>query len=523
MKKYRYYCRQGIHDEIMNAIGKKPAETGGVLGGNRKTGCISHFLFDDSAACSGATYSPDVERLNKKTFPAWNDKDIYLIGFVHSHPGRLSKPSGGDIVYAQRILAGIPEMDVLLMPIIIPADFGQRAEIYWWVIDRQGHIHAADVTVSDHAMPDQERIVQSGDNVRALTGMKAHHAYQAAGACAVPTVSAPMEPRFRRVENAYDLRIMGQSRVIVVGVGGARAWVEELARAGVKDFILIDPDVYEPYNIGTQQAYADEVGMPKVEAVAKALQRIDPLIRVKEIQKPLDKNLNDTAFERFLDGSLANTGRPPHLDRILLAGCTDDFYAQARINRLGLHFGVATLCAQVYQEGRGAEVTFTAPGYTPACNRCALSGRYEAFKEEGPKAVVGSHGTPIFATTRLNALKGFIALALLHRGTSHPRWGRLLEQIGKRNLIQIRLDPDIERTLGLAAFSKAFKGADAERLLFDDVVWLPQDADHPERNGMPLCPDCQGVGDLKSAIGQFADTIPMEGGRRGSENSWTYP
>ena len=51
--------------------------------------------------------------------------------------------------------------------------------------------------------------------------------------------------------------------------------------------------------------------------------------------------------------------------RTLLCGCTDAFFAQAHVNRVGLHFGVPTLCAQVYAEGRGAEITFTFPASRP--------------------------------------------------------------------------------------------------------------------------------------------------------------
>ena len=111
-----------------------------------------------------------------------------------------------------------------------------------------------------------------------------------------------------------------------------------------------------------------------------------------------------------------------------------------------------------------------------------------------------SDGTPIFATTRLNSLKGFIALALLHHNTDHPRWGKLLERIGNRNLIQIRMDPDLGQTLKLGIFDRVFGGGDTSRILFDDVVWLPQKPDNPE-NGFPACPECGGTGDLSQAIG----------------------
>src|SRR5205807_9646155 len=107
----------------------------------------------------------------------------------------------------------------------------------------------------------------------------------------------------------------------------------------------------------------------------------------------------------------------------LLCGLTDQLLAQARVNRLGLQFGIPSLCAQMYQFGQVAEITFSFPGVTSACHRCMLSSRYKAYLRRGCRNAVSSDGVPIFATMRLNALVGMIALALLHHGTNHRLWG----------------------------------------------------------------------------------------------------
>ena len=96
-------------------------------------------------------------------------------------------------------------------------------------------------------------------------------------------------------------------------------------------------------------------------------------------------------------------------------------------------------------------------------------------------------------------------LALIHHDSGHPRWGGMLSRIGKRNLVQIRMDPDFSETLGLKVFDRVFEGADRERLFFDEVVWLPQDQEGPDTGYAP-CPDCGGTGDLRAAIGKFHDT-----------------
>jgi hypothetical protein len=81
----------------------------------------------------------------------------------------------------------------------------------------------------------------------------------------------------------------------------------------------------------------------------------------------------------------------------------------------------------------------------------------------------------------------------------------MLSRIGKRNLVQLRMDPDLGETLGMGVFDRVFEGADKDRLFFDEVVWLPQDQESQD-TGYPPCPDCGGTGDLRDAIGRFHDT-----------------
>jgi hypothetical protein len=221
------------------------------------------------------------------------------------------------------------------------------------------------------------------------------------------------------------------------------------------------------------------------------------------LHRSLDE-IDDQQFELYTSGQTERW----KISRSLVCGLTDNFHAQARVNRLALHFGLPSLCAQVYREGRGAEVTFTHPDVTPACHRCVLSSRYRAYLDEGFNNTVTSDGTPIFATTRLNSLKGFITMALLHHDSSHPRWGSLLQRIGNRNLIQLRLDPDLATTIGLRVFDKVFEKANSERILFDETVWLPQAPEGPSA-GTPPCPDCRGTGNLRDSTGTFADTRTM--------------
>lgn len=466
-----------VHRQIVATVGRLRPETGMILGGDRVDGIVRHVFFDDAAQRTGTTYSPDVDRLNTLLGVSWNPAGIHLLGFVHSHPEGFATPSTGDVVYGERILDANPQLPRLLLPIVTQV---RSSIIHGFALERNrsgNRLVALDLEVIKEVLAGSEAPEPAPRT-----------------ALGVASARATREGTFQRVQRAYDLSLLSFSRVVVVGCGGSASWVEDMARAGVGEFVLLDPDVIAESNLATQQVARRDLDRPKVEALAERILDINPLVTVI----PRQVGIQEISDEEMAELLGLEDERPPL--RSLLCGFTDDFNAQARVNRLALQFGLPSLCAQVYAEGRGAEITFTHPDVTPACHRCVLRSRFDAYVEQGYRNEVTSNGTPIFATARLNAIKGFVALALLHHGTTHPRWGGLLRRIGDRNLVQIRMDPD----LGLAVFERVLTG-DPSRLLFDETVWLPQP---PEggHNGRPPCPDCGGGGDLRLLEGAFGDT-----------------
>jgi sulfur carrier protein ThiS adenylyltransferase len=72
-----------------------------------------------------------------------------------------------------------------------------------------------------------------------------------------------------------------QGRVAVAGLGGLGSAVAiALARTGVGGMILADFDVVEPSNLNRQQFFLEQAGMPKTEALAANLLRINPFVEV---------------------------------------------------------------------------------------------------------------------------------------------------------------------------------------------------------------------------------------------------
>ncbi|TWU20731.1 ThiF family adenylyltransferase [Bythopirellula polymerisocia] len=522
-------CRQflvradSVLRKMHQTIGTEQPEHSGMLGMNAETGVITHYAFDETSQGTAVTNKPDVKRLNAIIKDDWEPNGIQYIGSPHSHPPGVHRPSSGDREYGQQILEAKRSVEELHIWIVIPAVDGHTYEVFPYTLDREGNLELVElVPVDENDQPiDADMHAHSLSEISTLDSERPPAPIQSPADVLSESrgrAIVDISRQFIRVHEAYDLARLAASRLVFIGVGGIRDSVLYCARAGVQEFILVDPDVVSESNIATQGVFRDEIGLPKVEAVKRELIRINPNIRVVALQHSVDE-IDDHAFDRLIREPMLELPLPgfggdicrelPPLVTVSVAG-TDSFEAQSRNNRIGLQWGIPTLASQMYERGLGAEITFTHPDTTRACHRCVLCTRYRAFLKEGFKNTVGSSAAPVCATQRLAGLESFMLMALLHHGTNHPRFGGLLGRIGNRNLIQIRMDPDIAASLGLRVFDRVFGTVDHERTLFDDVVWLPQEPENGKKD-RPICPECGGNGDLHSALGKFKDTREMSG------------
>ncbi|MCZ4500874.1 MAG: protein similar to deubiquitination enzyme, partial [Marmoricola sp.] len=326
---------QTAYDAIRTTIGASPAETGGPLGGTRGSAVIKEFYPDESSNRTRVTYYPDFEHLNDMFRDVWNPAGINLLGVVHSHPRGSVRPSRPDVEYAGRIMEAIPEMDQFVLPIVqtLP-DTGAFTVRSFAAVRDGARIRVDDLdTIVLNRQPD-----------------------------------STVWPEFSRIQNSYDLQVMDEARIVAIGGGGSASFLEDMARAGVGEIVIVDPDVVDAPNIATQQAYRSDIGRPKAEAIAARLVNISPTVRVWTVQAELN-DLTDAAVRRLASGWLPGSVHEGPSASVLCA-FTDNFEAQARVSRLGLHLGVPTIGGTVYAEGRGIEVTFAAAGVTAACIRC---------------------------------------------------------------------------------------------------------------------------------------------------------
>lgn len=80
-----------------------------------------------------------------------------------------------------------------------------------------------------------------------------------------------------------------QAHVLVCGIGGLGSVAAlALARTGVGTLTLVDYDVVEPTNLNRQQFFMDQLGMPKVEALADTIRRVNPFLTVRSICAKVD-------------------------------------------------------------------------------------------------------------------------------------------------------------------------------------------------------------------------------------------
>lgn len=83
----------------------------------------------------------------------------------------------------------------------------------------------------------------------------------------------------------------------IAGLGGLGSAVAvALARVGVGRLAIADFDVVEPSNLNRQQYFVDQLGMPKTEALAVNLRRINPYVAIEAHAVRLDARAVPAAF-----------------------------------------------------------------------------------------------------------------------------------------------------------------------------------------------------------------------------------
>jgi molybdopterin/thiamine biosynthesis adenylyltransferase len=186
--------------------------------------------------------------------------------------------------------------------------------------------------------------------------------------------------RVERLIGADNLKLLGQKRVGIVGLGSGGGFVaQSLAMSGVGSFFLIDDDHLEEVNIVRHVADRRDLGRPKVDAVADLIRQRNPQAKVDVYIGRAESRLN------ALD------------DLDLLVVGVDGENSKYVINQACLERDLVAVYAGVYERGEGGDVVTIHP-YDGPCYACWASELREglALPQDGAEldyGMIGPEGT----------------------------------------------------------------------------------------------------------------------------------
>lgn len=439
-------------EEIKNTLGKFPAETGGLLLGDPKTGVITDFLFDEDARTTGVIYYPTVDFLNRE-IPRFEKKGKYALGIAHSHPRGMIRPSGPDLSAAYNNITS-PHNSYLKtwhLPIIQSNADGAGFQFHPYITSCSG---LGETKLHE---PMLEIVDASGKTIKRIKPASVSRAGLMTPAPAVVNSSriswaaqARLNTEYARVSGQIDFKKLLDTSIIQIGVGASSTTIEHLARLGIKRWVLFDPDSVEKKNLAVQNFEVSDVGKTKVQAMKERLSRSEfekgaidvPTLDVDTFLDFLEPDDNE------LDKLIRKEKR--NFSQVILVAATDSFPAQARAARVGIRHSLPTFFVGVYGGGLAGELMFHYPAKTDMpCFRCIAASRYEHNLGKGHRPEASkSSGLP-FAVSILDAQLAHLVIGAIHytstdkyQANVYPTaelFGELVSE--NRNFIQSQFNP----------------------------------------------------------------------------------
>ena len=158
------------------------------------------------------------------------------------------------------------------------------------------------------------------------------------------------------------MKVIQESRVVIFGLGsmGSRLAIG-LARSGIGNFKLVDPDVVSIENLSRHECDLTDLCRPKVVAVKEKIHRINPNAVVEIYDYDIfntEKEVRDDVF-RNVD---------------LVIATTDKKSVQLKVNETCFNYNHVGLFTGCYEEAKGGEVFYVIPGETKVCYECLRGG-----------------------------------------------------------------------------------------------------------------------------------------------------
>ena len=268
------------------------------------------------------------------------------------------------------------------------------------------------------------------------------------------TLAYPATEETPAMPDTYDrqIRIWGEARqrkihettAGIAGLGGTGALVLlMLARIGVKNFILIDPDIVEGSNLNRlPYAFAPDTGKKKVKVAASYLKKVSNDAGIVAIPQPVEQSGD----------------RLKSCDVIF--GCVDNDRARLALNELSLRYyipyidtGTEINVKEGCIEDMGGQVRVVVPGVT-GCLECGglidkeqvAAGLMGAEDREIVKKagyIRGTNDTPAPAVMTLNTIIASIAVQEfidMRTGRARPAYNYMIYNAVRQQIERLALD-----------------------------------------------------------------------------------
>ena len=178
----------------------------------------------------------------------------------------------------------------------------------------------------------------------------------------------------RTLSTEQQLRLF-QSRAAVIGCGGLGGYVvEELARLGVGELVVVDPDVFEEHNLNRQLLSSmRNLGTPKVGAAKQRVMDINPAVAVISHEKAFNARNGAEILQgcRVAVDALDNISARLQLARVcselsipMVPGAISGWYGQTAVQLPG-----GDMLQKIYGGApgdKGIETEMGNPSFTPA-------------------------------------------------------------------------------------------------------------------------------------------------------------
>jgi molybdopterin/thiamine biosynthesis adenylyltransferase len=169
------------------------------------------------------------------------------------------------------------------------------------------------------------------------------------------------------------LKTLQHSTVTIFGCGTGGSYLAlELARAGVGNFILIDPDTMEAPNLSRHEGGFSDLGRNKVSVVKNRILDIHPNAKVKCYPRDIFQDDSDTfMYDLFTQSSL-------------VIASTDILAVQLMINEWVVMHQTPAVFGGCYENAIGGEVFAYVSEWETPCLCCLKGGGVVVQQKRGP-------------------------------------------------------------------------------------------------------------------------------------------